>query len=74
MNQGDRLFLYSDGVVEQANPDDEQFGEQRLQAELIDSQSNPLRQCVEALEEEVVRWSRDGHLDDDLSILAIEIQ
>ena len=74
LNQGDRLFLYSDGVVEQANPDDEQFGEQRLQAELIDSQSNPLRQCVEALEEEVVRWSGDGHLDDDLSILAIEIQ
>jgi len=74
LNQGDRLFLYSDGVVEQANPDDEQFGEQRLQAELINSQSNPLRQCVEALEEEVVRWSRDGHLDDDLTILAIEIQ
>ena len=73
LNQGDRLFLYSDGVVEQANPDDEQFGEQRLQAEVIDSQSNPLRQCVVALEEEVVRWSRDGHLNDDLSILAIEL-
>jgi sigma-B regulation protein RsbU (phosphoserine phosphatase) len=74
LNQGDRLFLYSDGVEEQANPADEQFGEHRLQAELIDNQSNPLRQCVEALEEEVVRWSGDGHLDDDLSILAIEIQ
>ena len=65
--------MYSDGVVEQANPDDEQFGEQRLQAEVIDSRSDPLRQSVVALEEEVVRWSRDGHLDDDLSILAIEL-
>ncbi len=74
LNQGDRLLLYSDGVVEQTNSNGEQFGEQRLQAELIGSQSNPLAQCVEALEEEVVQWSSDGHLDDDLSILVLEIQ
>ena len=74
LNEGDRLLLYSDGVVEQTNSNDEQFGEQRLQAELIGSQSNPLARCVEALEEEVVQWSSDGHLDDDLSILVLEIQ
>jgi sigma-B regulation protein RsbU (phosphoserine phosphatase) len=73
LNSGDRLFVYSDGVVEQANVEGEQFGEQRLQAEIMDGQSSPLDQCVCELEQEVVNWKGDGHLNDDLSILAVEI-
>ncbi|WP_390881381.1 SpoIIE family protein phosphatase [Thalassoroseus pseudoceratinae] len=67
------LFVYSDGVVEQANSEEEQFGEERLKAEIIDTQSSPLRECVEMFEQEVVNWSTNGHLTDALSILAIEI-
>jgi len=74
LDPGDRLFVYSDGVVEQANGEDEQFGEQRLQAEIVDGQASPLEQGVRELEQEVVRWSGNGHLTDDLSILAIEIR
>jgi len=74
LDPGDRLFVYSDGVVEQANLAGEQFGEQRLQAEIVDSQASPLEQCVRELEQEIIQWSGDGHLTDDLSILAIEIE
>jgi phosphoserine phosphatase RsbU/P len=72
LNPGERLFVYSDGVVEQAHVEGEQFGEQRLQAEIIDGQSSPLDQCVRTLEQEVVNRKGDRHLHDDLSILAIE--
>lgn len=74
LTPGDRLFVYSDGVVEQSNPSDEQFGEQRLQSEIQNNMSLPLADCVHPLERAVVDWSGDGHLTDDLSILAIEIE
>lgn len=74
LDAGDRLFAYSDGVVEQQGADDEEFGEQRLQAELAEQQSNSLEEVVRTLETEVVCWSQDGHLNDDLSILAVELR
>lgn len=74
LNIGDRLVAYSDGVVEQANAADEEFGEQRLQAELSESRSSSLDDCVRSLEQEVVNWSKDGRLTDDLSILAFEVE
>ena len=74
LNAGDRLVAYSDGVVEQQNANDEEFGEQRLIAEIAESQSNPLDEIVRSLETDVVNWSKDGRLDDDLSILAVQLQ
>jgi sigma-B regulation protein RsbU (phosphoserine phosphatase) len=74
LSSGDRLFIYSDGVVEQTNSEEEQFGEVRLKAELLDSQASPLGECIAALEQEVVNWSGNRHLTDDLSILGIELE
>lgn len=73
LKSGDRVFLYSDGVVEQANPTEEQYGEERLKTEIMECQSKPLDECVQHLEQQVVNWNGDGHLTDDLSILALEI-
>lgn len=70
---GDRLFLYTDGVVECANANDEEFGEERLVA-LLNS-SDPERLCdvkrcvLEALE----RHTAPAPFTDDLTFLVAEI-
>ena len=74
LKSGDRLIAYSDGVVEQPNAHGEAFGAERLQAEIVKSRSSPLEKCVHSIEQEVINWSCDGNLSDDLSIIAIEIQ
>ena len=74
LDHGDRLFVYSDGVVEQMNDTDEEFGDERLCSEIATSRPRPLIDAVELLEAKVVAWSHGGRLNDDLSILALDIE
>jgi len=74
LNSGDRLYLYSDGLVEQFNAEGTQFGTDRLSACIAGSHSMPLAESVDALQQEVVRWNAGGQLHDDLTILAVEVQ
>ena len=73
LSAGDRLVAYSDGVVEQQNADDEEFGEERLKQRLAESRTRPLEDAVGSLESDVAAWSEEGRLTDDLSILAVEV-
>lgn len=66
---GDRLLLLSDGVLESRSPDDELFGEQRLQA-VLDSNRDLAR-----LFDEVEQALRDfgGQDLDDVSLVEIHV-
>jgi len=73
MKPGDRLFLYSDGILETASPDDVEFGQTRLISALDRSKGLPLDESISAMLYEVEKWQRGGKLKDDVSILGIEI-
>ncbi len=75
MTEGDRLFLYSDGVPEAMDPDLNQFGNRQL-LELIElGQTQPLENSVSLLLEGVERWGGNGTcLKDDVSILGLEVK
>ena len=73
LQTGDRLFLYSDGLVEAHSPENELFGKQRLLEILLAERSATLDDVVRSLENHVVSWTGNKSLQDDLSILAIEI-
>lgn len=70
---GDRLWLYSDGVPEAMDPDQNQFGSRQLLEVLELSQQQPLEDSAALLMKTVERWGRDGSLKDDVSILGLEI-
>ncbi len=72
LKAGDRLFLYSDGVNEATNGNQEQFGSQRLCSLIDDAKKLPLQESVDFLLETVVNWS-DGKTEDDISVLAVEL-
>ncbi|MHC4976978.1 MAG: SpoIIE family protein phosphatase [Planctomycetota bacterium] len=68
---GDRVVLFSDGVVEQFNPaHTEQFGMTRALDQLV--QSDSAQKDVELLEKAVREYSGSGTQTDDLTIASIK--
>ena len=72
MARSNRLYLLSDGVVEETGTDGEQFGRDRVHAELLATRHLPLTESVDALIDRVRAWSGGGPLSDDATVLAIE--
>ena len=70
---GDRLYLYSDGVTEAMNERQEDFGTAGLLGSLTATRGGPLRETVQALRRAVSRWRGQDGLEDDLTLLALEM-
>ncbi len=72
--QGDRLFLFSDGLLEAPNESGDQFGPARLRealAEVDDGEPMALKNHVLS---KLRQWT-NGHLDhDDVTMIAIQLQ
>jgi sigma-B regulation protein RsbU (phosphoserine phosphatase) len=74
---GDRLLLYSDGLVEAENGDGEPFGDAALPALMQEEQDLETEQFVDLLLESVLDWSRSGSAkgqEDDITIVVVDIQ
>ncbi len=73
LHPGDTLILYSDGVSEAFNPQDECYGNERLLAEAgrLAGQSAPA--ISTALLQEVRRFANGAPQSDDIAILSLKI-
>jgi phosphoserine phosphatase RsbU/P len=74
---GDRLLLYSDGLVEAENAEGESFGDAALPAFIQAKQKLGTVPFLALLLENVLAWSRSGPAKgqaDDITILVIDIQ
>lgn len=70
---GDRLILFTDGFIEAKSPDGEVFGDNRLEASLLELASLPSDALADQVVEDVERFAA-GKLDDDLTMLVIEFE
>jgi serine phosphatase RsbU (regulator of sigma subunit) len=70
---GERIYIYSDGIPEAMNADEEQYGDQRLMNALAAGRARSLEACLSAVVEDVLRWCGAGGPQDDVSLLAIEL-
>jgi sigma-B regulation protein RsbU (phosphoserine phosphatase) len=70
---GDRLYFYSDGLVEAADSEGEEFGKDRILTAAEASLEQSLEQSLHTIVEQVTEWQGHKNFDDDLSILAVEI-
>lgn len=73
LQPGDRLFLYSDGVPEAMDPARKLFGDQQMLEVIELGRSQPIDGSVELLMDVVERWAANGSLEDDVTILGLEI-
>ncbi len=74
LDPGDILLLYTDGVTEAANIDEEAFGIERLAALLEDIHDEPLQQIIDAIYRSIISFSGTNRLADDVSIVAMRVE
>lgn len=72
LQPGDRLCVYSDGLVEAPSADGEQFGEGRLIRRLNECRAAPLAASLHSVVEEVRAWCGRNR-QDDISMVALEV-
>ncbi|MEK0084126.1 PP2C family protein-serine/threonine phosphatase [Benzoatithermus flavus] len=69
---GDRLALYSDGIVEAERLGEGLFSEARLARHLVITAGRPLAEVVAGLRLHLRDWRQGAAPDDDLSLLMLE--
>jgi sigma-B regulation protein RsbU (phosphoserine phosphatase) len=69
--RGERLYFFTDGVIEAINADDAEYGHARLLDAIDRYRGLPLRAGLAAIVTEVRAWC-GGRVNDDVSLLAIE--
>jgi sigma-B regulation protein RsbU (phosphoserine phosphatase) len=71
LEPGDRLYFYTDGVIEALDAHEQPFGEARLLSEIARLRDRGLREGLAELADTVSRWC-GGDLRDDVTLLAVE--
>jgi sigma-B regulation protein RsbU (phosphoserine phosphatase) len=70
---GDRLALYSDGVIEAMSGNGEMFGEGRLLEALGAHRESALQACCNGIMGRLESWSASNRLQDDCSLLMVGV-
>lgn len=69
---GDALVFYTDGVTEARNADDEEYGETRLDAALLQHCSHSADDCLNALRNDVEAFIDGVPYTDDVTMLVLK--
>jgi sigma-B regulation protein RsbU (phosphoserine phosphatase) len=74
LNAGDRLVVYSDGLVEACNAGDEFFGDARLGHLLMAGTALTPEPFVDQIVAELRRWvGPDSPLQDDVTVVVVDV-
>ena len=74
LNKGDRLILYSDGIIECMNSENKQFSVERF-IDLLNRYSNlPEHELIQKTEQALLQWKGNNDFEDDVTLLAIEVK
>jgi sigma-B regulation protein RsbU (phosphoserine phosphatase) len=71
---GDRFLFYSDGLSEAADADGTFFGAERLAEAVAENSERTPDQILEAIEQEIVRFTGSNHFRDDFTCVAVAIR
>jgi len=69
--KGDLLFMFTDGVTEVMNDDEDLMGEEALETILRNTVGMPLRSILHEVQVEVRSWAGDRPFDDDVTMVGM---
>ncbi len=72
LDPGDTVFLYTDGVTEAANTEEELFGPERMLEALNQSPEAPVAQLVDNVRAAIRRFTDGASQADDLTMMALK--
>jgi protein phosphatase len=72
MQTGDKILLYTDGLLESRNIKDNFYGKSRFYDVLKKYHHEPIRKMVDAVYANVNEFRHQARPDDDISILGVE--
>jgi serine phosphatase RsbU (regulator of sigma subunit) len=72
LEPGDILVLYTDGITESINIAEDEFGEERLEALLIQHAAQPAQRLADLILEEVNTFTEEQGLFDDATLLVLK--
>ena len=73
MTPGDRLFAYTDGIIDAPNPEGESFGLTRLKDALDANTGAPLSELKSAVLKTFHEFTEKELTQDDITLIALEI-
>ena len=73
LEPGDRIVMYTDGVVEAMNAEKEEFGEERFYKFVRDNAERPSREFVRALVWELDTHKGKAEQHDDITIITVRL-
>ena len=71
LQRGDLLVAFTDGLTEPENAEGEEYGEERLKEALRRSTHIPAKELIESVMNEVVEWTGETTLQDDMTMLVV---
>lgn len=73
LEKGDRLIIYSDGIIECKDKNNNIFDENTFIQYIKESKNTNLNDMIKNLKKRLIEWSGKEEFEDDISLLAIEI-
>lgn len=74
LQPGDRVFTFTDGIIEATDPNDEEFGVQQLKATIEKNCSQlSLQEVLDAVYKQVMQHTESSKQQDDITLLAFEV-
>ncbi len=71
LEPGEILCIFTDGIVEHANGEKEQFGEDRLAAKIRASAGLPAREIIDGIYDEVISFAGCDESSDDMTLVVV---
>ena len=71
LDEAEQLLLYTDGVTEAMNPQQELFGEERLIQLLTETRSRTAEKCISLIQEALRKHADGAEQSDDITMLTL---
>ena len=71
LEAGDTLVLYTDGITEAENPEEDEYGPERLRESCLRNLSEPLEEVLAAIEEDLYHFVRGVPFLDDRTLVLL---